>query len=283
MTSLLRLLIGPPRVITAQTIQQHTIRRILARPGTPNIVIRQYSTGGPPPRNVGNLLTSALDSLWKYLPSVSKYLGTTEVQTPAPPQTAETKQPATTPPTTKPSAPATPPQEDNQDPWAGEGAWTATDWLNFEIRPCRFPWLFRKDDDDVHWSVRFRDGLRARGTNFGLKNHQGRSLDSLNNTAFYGACINSKNVVYDSSATYVYAIHDACGVGVQNQWGNISIVEDEIAVHIVPPHRFAAVLIVATGEVHVNELASKEAAAKGRELLTFVWNNGIKFGDIVKQ
>jgi hypothetical protein len=231
----------------------------LAAPRFRAIAVRSYSTGDRRRSELPSLtesITGVLGLLRNYLPTITQ-----AVFPPTPVQTTTT--------TTAPTAPPTPPPT---DPWAGESSWRAIDRNNQEQVPGPFEVLHRGDNTAPE--VLFQDGMPSPGNNFRLADHQVRSGDRTGtNDAFYGTTVAAAHSaeetgpLFEDGHRYLVVLHGAfgCQVGKQVLWAEI--IEYEIVVHIVPPHKIVAVLDKNTGIVHVNPgLAATATAATADRL-----------------
>jgi hypothetical protein len=246
------------------------VRQLRVRPGF--VQIRHYSTGNQPPgpslvELIGNTVSALRNLLWA--PTAVEQI---TAQTPLPVLPAQ-------PPLPKP------PKQSN-DPWAGESTWVAIDKNGGRHSPGTIDWLYRSHD--VQPEVLFRDGMPAPGDDFDLKRHQQRTTQRTGtDDAFYGACDRMAwqgsdsgdwdGPAFDMTNRYMSVIKDAYGLGIENQL-NVSIVELESVVHMVPPHKIVAVFDKQTGAIHLNRTAPKELADEVTDRLRKLWIAGLRRG-----
>ncbi|HWM04250.1 MAG TPA: hypothetical protein VNP92_18090 [Actinophytocola sp.] len=260
----------PPRLMRMSWLRQETIRLMRVQPVFPQIEFRPFSTDGGRRRyQLAELITTTASQLWQYLPA--NFL---------------TGQQTATPPTPTPPPKQTPPKPP-ADPWADEGSWVAIDKDGFEGRPSTCPRLFRSHSEPPE--KEFRDGMPAPGTDFRLKQHQGRTTDrDGTNDAFYGtshmaAWDQTEGPAFDMTNRYMSVLVDAYGFGLSNQLGKISVVEMETVVHKVPPHKIVAEFDKFTGKIWINPTCPKALAAEVTAFLERIWEIGLARGIYTKQ
>jgi hypothetical protein len=266
--------LNPPRLMRMSWLRQETIRLMRVQPVLPQIQFRPFSTDDRRRRyQLTELITTTASQLWQYLPA--NFLSGQQVETPPTP----TPPPKQTPEQKPPEPPA--------NPWAGEGGWVAIDKDGFQCRPSPCARLFRSHSELPE--KEFRDGMPAPGNDFRLKQHQGRTTDRAGtNDAFYGTSHMAfwdmtEGPAFDMTNQYMSVLVDAWGFGMPNQFTNISIVEMETVVHMVPPHKIAGQLDKFTGKIWINPACPKELAAEVQAFLERIWEIGLARGIYTKQ